>query len=141
MAAKRRRKRHLGLNIFLGMVLIVVLVGFVLKDQITNKVKDKAAEVVVEKLLDEKIGADTAVYGNLTASDIYDSMDEADKETVKDIVENNLSEETISQATDYLKKGDTAGLKEYVKENLSEEEKQEVQDLYQKYKDQLSQQQ
>ena len=68
-------------------------------------------------------------------------MDEADKETVKDIVENNLSEETISQATDYLKKGDTAGLKEYVKENLSEEEKQEVQDLYQKYKDQLSQQQ
>ena len=137
MAAKRRRKRHLGLKIFLGIVLIVVIVGFVLKDQITNKVKDKAAEVVVEKLLDEKIGADTAVYGNLTASDIYNSMDEADKETVKEIVENNLSQETVSQAADYLKSGDTAGLKEYVKDNLSEEEKQ---DLYQKYKDQLSQQ-
>lgn len=137
--AARRRKRHLGLKIFLGIVLVVVIVGFVMKDQISSGVKDKAAEVVVEKLLDEKIAKDTAVYGDKTASDIYESMDSEDQEAVKSIVEEHLDQETISEATSYLTSGDTAGLKEYVKENLSEEEKQEVQDLYEKYKDQLAQ--
>lgn len=133
----KRRKKHTGLKIFLVIVVVLVAGVFLLKDQIISAVKDKAAEVVVEKLIDEKLNDDSLSYNGVSAKDIIDSMDEADKETITSVITNNMTEENISAVESYVKSGDTAGLKDYVKENLSETDKATVTDLYEKYKDQI----
>ena len=138
MSAKRR-KRHTGFKVFLIIVAVLAVSIFVLKDQIISAVKTKAAEVVVEKLLEEKLSDDSLSYNGVSAKDIMDHMDEADKETITSVITSNMTEENISAVESYVKSGDTAGLKDYVKDNLSETDKATVEDLYEKYKDQIPQ--
>ena len=38
---------------------------------------------------------------------------------------------------EYVESGDTSGLLQYVEENLSEQDSQKVEELYEKYKDQI----
>lgn len=135
--SKGRKKKHTVRNIVLILLLLCIVGGVVFWQPIKNAASKKAAEVVVEKLLDDKIDSDQAVYGKLSAQDIYDSMDDADKEAVTDIVTDHMSAENIKNVEQYVASGDTAGLKAYVKETLSSEETQVIEDMYEKYKDQL----
>lgn len=129
-----RRKKHIGLKVFLVIIAIIIVAGVVCKEQIKNVIGDKVAEVAVEKLIDEKLNDDSLTYGDVSAKEILDNMDEEDKQTVTDIVKDNMTAENIKTAESYVKSGDTDGLKEYVKETLSEEDKATVTEMYEKYK-------
>lgn len=136
--SRKKRKKHTGLKIFLFLVVICIVGGIVSWKQIKSVTSQKAAEVVVEKLLDSKISSDKAVYGNLSAKDIYNSMDDADKQVVTDIITDHMTPENIKNVEQYVTSGDTAGLEQYAKDNLSTEETQTIQNMYEKYKDQLN---
>ena len=136
--SRKRRKKHTGLKIFLFIVVICIAGGIVFWKQIKSVTSQKAAEVVVEKLLDSKISSDKAVYGDLSAKDIYNSMDEADKQVVTDIITDHMTTDNIKNVEQYVTAGDSAGLEQYAKDNLSTEETQTIQNMYEKYKDQLN---
>lgn len=136
--SRKRRKKHTGLKILLFILVICIVGGIVFWKQIKSVTSQKAAEVVVEKLLDSKISADKAVYGDLTAKDIYNSMDDADKQVVTDIITDHMTADNIKNVEQYVTAGDTAGLEQYAKDNLSTEETQTIQNMYEKYKDQLN---
>ena len=136
--SRKRRKKHTGLKIFLFIVVICIAGGIVFWKQIKSVTSQKAAEVVVEKLLDSKISSDKAVYGDLSAKDIYNSMDEADKQVVTDIITDHMTPDNIKNVEQYVTAGDSAGLEQYAKDNLSTEETQTIQNMYEKYKDQLN---
>ena len=110
------------------------MAGVVCKEQIKNVIGDKVAEVAVEKLIDEKLNDDSLTYGDVSAKEILVNMAEEDKQTVTDIVKDNMTAENIKTAESYVKSGDTDGLKEYVKETLSEEDKATDTEMYEKYK-------
>ena len=65
--------------------------------------------------------------------EIYESMSEEDKDTVTEIIANNVSIDSVSEVQSYVNSGDTNGLMEYAKENLSEEEVKELTEIMSKY--------
>jgi hypothetical protein len=136
--SKKRRKKHTGLKIFLCIVAICAVAGVVFWPQIKSVTSKKAAEVVVEKMLDNKLSSDKAVYGKLSAKDIYNSMDDTDKQKVTDIITDHMTPENIKNVQQYVTSGDKAGLVQYAKDNLSTEETKTIESMYEKYKDQLN---
>ncbi len=67
------------------------------------------------------------------AKEILDSMSEEDKDTVTEIIANNVDLEDIPEIKSYISNRDTAGLMQYAQENLSAEEQAELAELMVKY--------
>ena len=65
--------------------------------------------------------------------EIYESMSEEDKDTVTEIIANNVSIDSVSEVQSYVNSGDANGLMEYAKDNLSEEEVKELTEIMSKY--------
>ena len=75
----------------------------------------------------------------INAQEIWDSMSSADQDAALDIIDNHISPSTLQEASSYLASGDTEGLKSYAQNMLTDSETQEIKDLYEKYKDQITQ--
>ena len=60
-------------------------------------------------------------------------MSEEDKDTVTEIIANNVSLDSVSEVQSYVNSGDASGLMDYAEENLSEEELEELKDIMSKY--------
>ena len=60
-------------------------------------------------------------------------MSEEDKDTVTEIIANNVSLDAISDVQSYISEGDTSALLDYATENLSEEETEKLSEIMQKY--------
>ncbi len=133
------KSNHTALKVFAVILIIVLIAGFAARNRIKSFVKEKAAAVIVEKLLDEKITSDAKISGRLSAKEFYESMDEQDRQKVMDIITSNMTDENIRQVKSHITNGDMSGLKQYVKENLSGEDKAAVQKIYEKYKYKLKQ--
>lgn len=67
------------------------------------------------------------------AKEIMESMSEEDKDTVSEIIANNVELEDIPEIQSYISGGDSAGLMEYAKDNLSDEEQAELAEIMIKY--------
>ena len=65
--------------------------------------------------------------------EIAESMTEEDKDTVTEIIANNVELEDIPEVQSYISSGDTEGLMKYAKENLSEDEQAQLAELMLKY--------
>ncbi|RKM61931.1 hypothetical protein D6855_00500 [Butyrivibrio sp. CB08] len=65
--------------------------------------------------------------------EIAESMSEEDKDTVSEIIANNVELEDIPEVQSYISSGDTAGLMEYAQDNLSSEEQAELAEIMLKY--------
>ena len=65
--------------------------------------------------------------------EIAESMSEEDKDTVTEIIANNVELEDIPEVQSYISSGDTAGLMKYAQENLSEDEQAELAQMMLKY--------
>ena len=136
---RRRKKRHpvlLGVTIafFLGISGL-----YICRDQVKSLVVQKAASVAAEKLFEEKLHNSGILPNNVNVSDVIDSVDKQDMETVTNIVEENLTQENIDAMTEYVKNRDKEGLKNYVKSTLNDQQQAEIEAIYNKYKDQLQQ--
>ena len=102
------------------------------------KNKTKAAGVVAEKLLESQITSDTSAIAGVNAQEILDSMNDTDRATVDQIITNHMSADTMKEASSYITSGDTAGLKQFAKDTLTASELEQIKELYNKYKGQVS---
>ncbi len=135
MAYPHKKHRFQKFMVFLIAVVVILLVGYFIA---LPKIKTKAADVVAEKLMESQIASDAEAATGVNAKEIMDAMDEEDKETVNDIITNHMSTETVKEASSYLTSGDTAGLKQYAKDTLTASELEQIKELYNKYKGQVS---
>ncbi|MCI9531767.1 MAG: hypothetical protein HFH38_08475 [Lachnospiraceae bacterium] len=136
--AKRKRKRHTGLLVVAGVLVISAGTLFVCRDSIISGIKAKAAKEIGKKLLEEQIGGSLKVAGqSVDIQAIMDQMDQADVDKVTEIAEKYISPDNIQEAAGLAASGNMEGLKDMAKEQLSQEDKDELQKMYEKYKGQI----
>lgn len=135
MAYPHKRHRFQKFIVFLIAIVIILLVGYFVA---LPKIKTKAAGVVAEKLLESQITSDTSAIAGVNAQEILDAMNDTDRATVDQIITNHMSADTMKEASSYITSGDTAGLKQYAKDTLTASELEQIKELYNKYKGQVS---
>ncbi len=134
----KKKRRHIGLLVVTGVLVISSGILFVGKDIILQQVKVKAAKEIGKKLLTEQFGKTIDVGGQqIDVSEIVEDMDQEDVETITGIAEKYISPENIKQAAGMAANGDVEGLKDLAGDQVSEEDMAQLQDLYEKYKDQI----
>ena len=137
--SRQRKKRHIVLKCILAILILGGAALYICRDQVKSVVTKKAASVVAEKLIEEKLANEVEIPSGLDVSSMIETMDDADVATVTDIVEENMDEETVSDVTSYITSGDMTGLKQYVKDTLDGEDETKITEIYDKYKDQYAQ--
>lgn len=135
MAYPHKRHRFQKFIVFLFAIVIILLVGYFVA---LPKIKTKAAGVVAEKLLESQITSDTSAIAGVNAQEILDAMSDTDRATVDQIITNHMSADTMKEASSYITSGDTAGLKQFAKDTLTASELEQIKELYNKYKGQVS---
>lgn len=135
MAYPHKRHRFQKFIVFLFAIVIILLVIYFVA---LPKIKTKAAGVVAEKLLESQITSDTSAIAGVNAQEILDAMNDTDRATVDQIITNHMSADTMKEASSYITSGDTAGLKQFAKDTLTASELEQIKELYNKYKGQVS---
>ena len=128
-----------GITLFVILLIgVIFLVGrkSIIKDveatQEQTTTKTSTANPITKAIVSEAL--DTyAENATGKTKEIYESMSEEDKDTVTEIIANNVSIDSVSEVQSYVNSGDTNGLMEYAKDNLSEEEVQELTEIMSKY--------
>ena len=135
MAYPHKRHRFQKFIVFLFAIVIILLVSYFVA---LPKIKTKATGIVAEKLLESQITSDTSSIAGVHAQEILDAMSDTDRATVDQIITNHMSADTMKEASSYITSGDTAGLKQYAKDTLTASELEQIKELYNKYKGQVS---
>ncbi len=135
MAYPHKRHRFQKFIVFLFAIVIILLVSYFVA---LPKIKTKATGIVAEKLLESQITSDTSAIAGVNAQEILDTMNDTDRATVDQIITNHMSADTMKEASSYITSGDTAGLKQYAKDTLTASELEQIKELYNKYKGQIS---
>lgn len=135
MSYPHKRHRFQKFIVFLFAIVIILLVSYFVA---LPKIKTKATGIVAEKLLESQITSDTSAIAGVNAQEILDAMNDTDRATVDQIITNHMSADTMKEASSYITSGDTAGLKQYAKDTLTASELEQIKELYNKYKGQVS---
>ena len=135
MAYPHKRHRFQKFIVFLFAIVIILLASYFVA---LPKIKTKATGIVAEKLLESQITSDTSAIAGVNAQEILDAMSDTDRATVDQIITNHMSADTMKEASSYITSGDTAGLKQYAKDTLTASELEQIKELYNKYKGQVS---
>ena len=135
MAYPHKRHRFQKFIVFLFAIVIILLVSYFVA---LPKIKTKATGIVAEKLLESQITSDTSAIAGVNAQEILDAMSDTDRATVDQIITIHMSADTMKEASSYITSGDTAGLKQYAKDTLTASELEQIKELYNKYKGQVS---
>lgn len=135
MAYPHKRHRFQKFIVFLFAIVIILLVSYFVA---LPKIKTKATGIVAEKLLESQITSDTSAIAGVNAQEILDAMSDTDRATVDQIITNHMSADTMKEVSSYITSGDTAGLKQYAKDTLTASELEQIKELYNKYKGQVS---
>ena len=135
MAYPHKRHRFQKFIVFLFAIVIILLVSYFVA---LPKIKKKATGIVAEKLLESQITSDTSAIAGVNAQEILDAMSDTDRATVDQIITNHMSADAMKEASSYITSGDTAGLKQFAKDTLTASELEQIKELYNKYKGQVS---
>lgn len=135
MAYPHKRHRFQKFIVFLFAIVIILLVSYFVA---LPKIKTKATGIVAEKLLESQITSDTSAFAGVNAQEILDAMSDTDRATVDQIITNHMSADAMKEASSYITSGDTAGLKQFAKDTLTASELEQIKELYNKYKGQVS---
>ncbi len=129
-----------GITLFVVLLIgVIFLVGrnSIMKDvkatqEQATTTKTSTANPITKAIVSEAL--DTyAENATGKTKEIYESMSEEDKDTVTEIIANNVSIDSVSEVQSYVNNGDANGLMEYAKDNLSEEEVKELTEIMSKY--------
>ena len=93
-----------------------------------NKSANPVKKAAVEKAMDTYIEKSDG-----RVKEIVESMSEEDKDTVTEIIANNVSLDSIPDVTNYVSSGDANALLDYAQENFSDEEIAELTEIMKKY--------
>ncbi len=109
-------------------IVILLFINFafpVIKEKTKKVAADKAVDVIIDN-------ADKVSGGNEQVKEILENLSDEDKETVSEIIENHMDQETITEVMGYVKEGDQESLIKYAAENLTLEEMEELMEIYDK---------
>jgi hypothetical protein len=129
-----------GITLFVVLLIgVIFLVGrnSIMKDvkatqEQATTTKTSTANPITKAIVSEAL--DTyAENATGKTKEIYESMSEEDKDTVTEIIANNVSIDSVSEVQSYVNSGDANGLMKYAKDNLSEEEVKELTEIMSKY--------
>lgn len=142
MGKQKKRKKHMTLLAVTTVLVVTAGVLFAGRHVIIQNIKTKAAVEIGRKMLEAQIGQTVQIGGQEAdvsdiAAQIEEQMDEEDVQKVTEIAEKYISPENIRQAADMAASGDAEGLRNLAEGQISEEDRQELQGLYDKYKDQI----
>ncbi|WP_024867215.1 hypothetical protein [Butyrivibrio sp. FCS014] len=99
------------------------------REESSSSKANPVTKAIVSKTLDTYIENTS----NDKVKEIAESMTEEDKDTVTEIIANNVNVEDIPEVQSYISSGDTQGMLEYAQDNLSDEEVEQLKDIMSKY--------
>ncbi|MFG6384326.1 MAG: hypothetical protein K1V96_08735 [Lachnospiraceae bacterium] len=133
-----KKKKHVKLVVITTVLAVSAGALFFGRHAIVHGIKAKASVEIGKRLIEGQLGENINIGGiDVNVSDIVENIEEEDVEQVGEIVEKYISPSTIKSVTDMVSNGDTAGLQELAEEQLTEEDKAKLQEIYDKYKDQI----
>lgn len=144
----KKKKKGIGMIIFLSLVIIVciiIIIGIArgtftdgLKTAVTRKVAEQVMEQTFQKVLESSGDPQAADK----AKEIVDNMDESDKKAAEAIIEKYADGDTVSDVINIVGDGVNSEsieeVKEYLQESIAEEDIRKMQELYEKYKDEIN---
>lgn len=134
----RRKKKHIRLLAVTGILAVSAVILFANRDKIVEQARVRAVKEISKKLLTEQLGEELEVGDqSIDVSQMIENMEQKDVETLTDIAEKYISPENLREAADMAADGDLEGLKELAEEQISKEDQAQLQDLYEKYKNQI----
>ena len=144
---KKKKKKNMGTVILLSVVIVVCvivliwLVGGLVKNKVMAAVHQKVTEQVMEYGIRQALESIDDPEAAAKAKEIVDSIDKEDLREVEKIVEKVVNEDTMSDLINIVGSGVDSGsveqVKDYLQENISEEDIQKLQELYNKYAEQV----
>lgn len=149
MSRRRKKKKSgMGIIIFLSLVIVVcvfVLVGLVrgnLVDGIKSAVTEKVTEQVMEQAIQKALESTGDPQAAAKAKEIVNNMDESDKKEAEAIIEKYADSDTLSDVMDIVGDGvnreSISQVEQYLKNAVSDEDIDKLQELYEKYKDEIN---
>lgn len=131
------KRKHRGLKAVwsLTAVLAIVLGVLIFWEQIVGKAKEGAAELAMGQIVEH--ANQIPQLQDVPVEEIYNSLEPEDKQTVKEILADNITLETVKEVKTYMDNQDIQGLQQYLQESLSDEEQAAIYELYEKYKDRI----
>lgn len=150
-AKTRRKKKGIGLIIFLSLLIVCclfVLTGLVrgtlgeqisglLPKAVTDKVTEKVTQSVMEKAVEKALESSGDTNASAKAKEIIRNMDEEDKQKAEEIIGKYADGDTISDCLEIVGDGvnqdSIAQVEEYLQGNVSEEDRAQLEELYRKY--------
>ena len=94
----------------------------------TTKSANPITKAIVSEALDSY-----AENADGEAKELYESMSAEDKDTVTEIIANNVTIDSVSEVQSYINSGDANALMDYAEDNLSAEEIAQLQGIMSKY--------
>ena len=147
MSRRRKKRKGMGTVVFLALVIVVcaIVLGGLVRGGFTDNIKSAINEKMTEQVLEQAVlqALENSGYpeASAKAKEIVGSMDEAAKKEATEIVQKYADKDTLSDLVNIMDDGINSDsveqLKEYLKENVSEEDIQKLQELYQKYAEQV----
>lgn len=144
----KKKKKGMGIVIFLSLVIVVcavVLIGLVrgnLVDGIKSAVTEKVTEQVMEQVFEKALESAGDPQAAAKAKEIVNNMDESDKKEAEAIIEKYADGDTISDVMDIVGDGvnseSISQVEQYLKNTVSDEDVDKLQELYEKYKDEIN---
>ena len=144
----KKKKKGMGIVIFLSLVIVVcvvVLIGLVrgnLADGIKFAVTEKVTEQVMEQAFQKALESVGDPQAAAKAKEIVNNMDESDKKEAEAIIEKYADGDTISDVMDIVGDGvnseSISQVEQYLKNAVSDEDINKLQELYEKYKDEIN---
>lgn len=144
----KKKKKGMGIVIFLSLVIVVcvvVLIGLVrgnLADGIKSAVTEKVTEQVMEQAFQKALESAGDPQAAAKAKEIVSNMDESDKKEAEAIIEKYADGDTISGVMDIVGDGvnseSISQVEQYLKNTVSDEDIDKLQELYEKYKDEIN---
>ena len=144
----KKNKKGMGMVIFLSLVIVVcavVLIGLVrgnLADGIKSAVTEKVTEQVMEQAFQKALESVGDPQAATKAKEIVNNMDESDKKEAEAIIEKYADSDTLSDVMDIVGDGvnseSISQVEQYLKNAVSDEDINKLQELYEKYKDEIN---
>jgi hypothetical protein len=132
---RKNRKRHTGCLVTL-LIFVIIAVGLLLGGRtLLNSIKVKAAKTLAKKVITEQIEQNIGSLGNIDVDKIIDDMPDEDVNKITDMVDKYVGLENIGEYINMARDGELNQLQQYLDEKVSQEDKEEIQSLYNKYKD------
>ncbi len=121
--------------------LFIVARGAIQRDAAKDAAQTEASETpkkakanpVTKAIVGEAMETYIKNSSNETVKELGESMSEEDKDTVTEIIANNVSLDAIPEVQSYISDGNKEGLMEYAEDNFSEEEIAELKEIMSKY--------